>query len=89
MSTADSTPPVSPTAVRTALSSPGAGAPRCPVCRTVPLTGTRTACSAACRRERSRQRERRGLEEGLLRLRAQVDALLTQLDPHGRARRRR
>jgi len=30
---------------------------RCPVCQKVDLTGRQTACSAACRRERTRQRE--------------------------------
>ncbi len=29
----------------------------CPVCREHPLQGRQTACSAACRRERSRRRE--------------------------------
>jgi hypothetical protein len=29
----------------------------CPVCRAVPLQGRQTACSAACRRARCRQRE--------------------------------
>jgi len=32
------------------------GSRRCPVCQVAPLQGAQTACSAACRRERSRRR---------------------------------
>jgi hypothetical protein len=37
--------------------SPVIGSRRCPICQKVELTGRQTACSAACRRERTRQRE--------------------------------
>jgi hypothetical protein len=52
--------PDRPEAVRTPLSSPVVGSRLCPVCQETPLTGAKTACSAACRRERSRRRESEG-----------------------------
>jgi len=55
----------------------------CPVCGAVELHGRQQVCSAACRRERSRARERARLRDGLLLTRAQVD------DPLARVERRR
>jgi predicted nucleic acid-binding Zn ribbon protein len=46
-------PKVQPETVRT----PVVGSRRCPVCQEVELTGRQRACSASCRRERTRQRE--------------------------------
>jgi hypothetical protein len=37
--------------------TPVVASARCPVCGRVELRGRQTACSAACRRERSRRRE--------------------------------
>ena len=63
---------------------------RCPVCGLVELTGRKTVCSAACRRERSRQRQESALRAEVLALRAQADALLAKVDAlSGRRRRRR
>jgi hypothetical protein len=52
----DSMPETRPAGVRTQPQAILIGSP-CPVCREHPLRGRQTACSAACRRERSRQRE--------------------------------
>ena len=55
MSAVTPEPKVPPESVRT----PVVGSPRrCPVCQAVGLTGRQTVCSASCRRERTRQRER-------------------------------
>jgi predicted nucleic acid-binding Zn ribbon protein len=40
--------------------SPVLGSRLCPVCEKEPLQGEQTACSARCRRERSRRREAEG-----------------------------
>ena len=40
-----------------AVASPVIGSRQCPVCQKNPLRGDQTACSAACRRKRSRQRD--------------------------------
>jgi predicted nucleic acid-binding Zn ribbon protein len=60
----------------------------CPVCGRVELQRGQTVCSAACRRERSRARERRILGERLLLLRAQVDDLLAVVSRPVQRRRR-
>jgi hypothetical protein len=52
MSAYRSAPHVPPETVRT----PVGGSRRCPVCDQSELRGRQTACSAACRRERSRRR---------------------------------
>ncbi len=52
----DSMPAMRPEGVRTLPQATLIGSP-CPVCRLHPLQGRQTVCSAACRRERSRQRE--------------------------------
>ena len=51
-------PEVPPETVRTLSSSPVVGSRRCPVCGKEELRGRQTVCSASCRRERTRQRER-------------------------------
>ena len=48
---------VSPGGRAHAVPGPVLGSRLCPVCRAKPLQGAQTACSAACRRERSRRRE--------------------------------
>jgi hypothetical protein len=48
---------VSPLGRAHAAPSSVLGSRQCPVCRKNPLQGELTACSAACRRKRSRQRE--------------------------------
>jgi len=53
-------PPDRPEGVRTPLSSPVIGSRLCPVCGKWELQGERTACSPACRRERSRRRQQEG-----------------------------
>lgn len=70
--------------VRTHLYEAVIGSPeppdRCLVCAKAmrPRKG-KAVCSPACRRERSRQRQRDALRDGLLLLRAQVDDLLQRL----------
>ena len=68
---------------------------RCPVCREQPLQGRQTACSAACRRERSRQREaeaRQHLDDELrvlaLAARQAIEALERRLEDPTRGGRR-
>jgi predicted nucleic acid-binding Zn ribbon protein len=64
------------------------GSPRCPICDTDFSHRPRAqTCSARCRRERSRRRERerlagklRRVREGLLVLRAQVDDVLGKVE---------
>jgi predicted nucleic acid-binding Zn ribbon protein len=61
----------------------------CPVCEVNGLRGRQTVCSAACRRERSRQRQESALRAEVLALRAQADALLAKVDARSGQRRRR
>ena len=61
----------------------------CPVCRENELQGRQTVCSAACRRKRSRQRERQALRDEVLVLRTQADELLLKIEALDRPRRRR
>jgi predicted nucleic acid-binding Zn ribbon protein len=60
----------------------------CPVCSAVELQGRQQVCSAACRRERSRARERRIVRDGLLLIRAQMDDLLALVSQPVQRRRR-
>lgn len=53
---------VSPEGRAHAAPSPVLGSRLCPVCLKNPLQGEQTACSSACRRERSRRREAEGRE---------------------------
>jgi predicted nucleic acid-binding Zn ribbon protein len=80
MPTARPAPQVSAGGVRTPEGGPVLGSRLCPVCLKNPLQGEQTACSAACRRERSRERERGILRDGLLLIRAQVDGLLARVE---------
>src|SRR5438094_585715 len=57
----DRVPEVSPESVRTLSGGVLVGSP-CPVCGRVELRGRQTVCSAACRRERSRQKQAAELE---------------------------
>jgi predicted nucleic acid-binding Zn ribbon protein len=67
---------VSAESVRT----PVVGSPRCcPVCRTTPLEGRQTVCSAACRRARSRQRSAAKLAARDQEIRALLEAALAKL----------
>jgi hypothetical protein len=57
MESADSDSQFSPLGRAHAVPRPVIGSRQCPVCRKQELQGQQTVCSAACRRERSRQRE--------------------------------
>ena len=81
-------PEVSLVSVRTLRGGLLIGSP-CPICRRNELHGRQTVCSAACRRERSRQRQESALRNEVLALRAQADALLAKVDALSRRRRRR
>jgi predicted nucleic acid-binding Zn ribbon protein len=52
----------------------------CPVCGTVELRGRQQVCSAACRRERGRQRQLVGLRTSVMALRGGLDDLLVKVD---------
>jgi len=89
MSKVDSSREVSSQSVRTLSGGVLVGS-ACPVCGRVELEGRQTVCSAACRRERSRQRQETALRAEVLALRAQADALLAKVEAlSGRRRRRR
>jgi predicted nucleic acid-binding Zn ribbon protein len=76
MSEADPEPKVPPESVRT----PVVGSRRrCPVCQAVDLTGRQTACSASCRRERSRQRETAARQARDREIRALLETALRKL----------
>jgi hypothetical protein len=80
---------VSPESVRT-LSGGLLVVSLCPICRRQELRGRQTVCGAACRRERSRQRQESALRAEALAIRAQADALLAKIEAlSGRRRRRR
>jgi hypothetical protein len=55
-------PQVPAQGVRTPEDRPVIASRLCPICLKEPLQGGQTACSAACRRKRSRQREAEGRE---------------------------
>ena len=55
------------------------GSRRCPVCQNVALTGRQTACSAACRRERTRQRETAARQARDLEIRMLLETALKKL----------
>jgi predicted nucleic acid-binding Zn ribbon protein len=57
MSSALPEPQVPAAAVRTPVDGPVLGSRPCTVCLKTPLQGGETACSAGCRRKRSRQRD--------------------------------
>jgi predicted nucleic acid-binding Zn ribbon protein len=67
--------PDRPEAVRTPLQSPVVGSRPCPVCGRAELQGRQTACSAACRRERSRRREQEGRRAREAEILADLDAI--------------
>jgi hypothetical protein len=61
----DSVPKACSGGVRTPSQTNLIGSGRCPVCRETELQSKQTACSAACRRQRSRQAETDRLAERL------------------------
>ena len=76
MSAATPEPKVPPETVRT----PVVGSRRrCPVCQAVDLTGRQTACSASCRRARTRQRETAARQARDREIRALVGTALRKL----------
>jgi hypothetical protein len=93
MANPDSVPEVSPESVRTLPQGLLVGS-LCPICQEVELHGRQTVCSAACRRERSRQKQASELSaqvarigqglasigQGLELLRARHDALAERVD---------
>ncbi len=81
----DSSPEVSSPSVRTLPQAILIGSP-CPICGRVQLQGKQTVCSAACRRERSRQRQAAALQaevaslgQGIQVLRARLDTLAARV----------
>jgi len=84
----DSSPEVSSQSVRT-LPDGLRVVSLCPICRRNELQGRQTVCSAACRRERSQQRQETALRAEVLALRAQADALLAKVEALSSRRRRR
>jgi predicted nucleic acid-binding Zn ribbon protein len=87
-----SAPPPRPKSPAESVRTPVVASRRCPVCAKADLQGRQTACSAACRRERSRQRQLGGLRAAIVALRGGLDDLLTQVEalrgPRRAARRR-
>jgi len=81
-------PEASPESVRTLPQGVLVGS-LCPICERNELQGRQTVCSAACRRERSRQRERQSLRDEVMALRARADDLLSKIEALDRPRRRR
>jgi len=86
MKCSDSAPEVSPASVRTLSDGLLVGS-LCPICRLNELWGRQTVCSAACRRERSRQRQAAALQaevaslgQGIQVLRARLDTLAERVD---------
>ena len=75
MSSSETAPVASPDGVRTPVL-----ASLCPVCGAVELRGRQQVCSAACRRERGRQRQLVGLRTSVLALRGGLDDLLMKVD---------
>jgi predicted nucleic acid-binding Zn ribbon protein len=75
MSSSESAPVASPDCVRTPVL-----ASLCPVCGAVELQGRQQVCSAACRRERGRQRQLAGLRASVLALRSALDDLLVKVE---------
>lgn len=82
-----SDPEAPATGVRTPETGPVVGSRPCPVCLRADLRGQQTVCSAACRRERARARDRQRLTDAMLLLRAQLDDLLAQVSTPPRRRR--
>jgi hypothetical protein len=76
-------PEVPPETVRTPSSIPVVGSRRCAVCRAVELTGRKTVCSAACRRERTRQRETATRQTRDREIRALLETALRKLQEGG------
>jgi hypothetical protein len=72
----DPTPEIPSEAVRTLV----VASRRCPVCEVVELWGDQTACSAACRRERSRRREAERRRVRDREIRALLEAALQKLE---------
>ena len=62
-----------------AAPSPVLGSRLCPVWQKVDLTGRQTACSAACRRERTRQRETAARQARDREIRALLETALKKL----------
>jgi hypothetical protein len=81
----DTTPraQVSPEGRAHAAPSPVVGSRRCPVCQEVDLTGRQTACSASCRRERTRQRETAARQARDREIRALLETALRKLEEGG------
>jgi hypothetical protein len=80
MSEATPEPQVPPETVRT----PVVGSPRrCPVCGERELQGRQTACSASCRRERTRQRETAARQARDGEIRALLEMALRKLEEAG------
>jgi predicted nucleic acid-binding Zn ribbon protein len=63
--------------------TPVVGSRRCPVCGAEDLQGRQTACSASCRRERTRQREKAAREARHWEVRALLEAALEKLQEGG------
>jgi hypothetical protein len=80
MSQADPEPKVPPETVRTPVVGSGR---RCPVCGETELSGRQTACSAACRRERTRQREQAARQARDQEIRALLETALKKLQEEG------
>jgi len=66
-----------------AAPSPVIGSRRCPICQKVEPTGRQTVWSAACRRERTRQREKAAREARHREIRALLEAALEKLQEGG------
>jgi hypothetical protein len=83
MESANSDSQVLPQGRAHAAPSPVIGSRRCPVCQEVDLTGRQTACSASCRRERTRQRETAARQARDREIRALLEAALEKLQEGG------
>jgi hypothetical protein len=76
-------PEVSPESVRTlpqGILVRSVGSPLCPICEQVELRGRKTVCSAACRRERSRQRQAAELRADVASIGQALEVLRTHHD---------